>query len=50
MKMYGWKSLSHVIVELIASAAILPRAVLWSGDDHRPEPFVDRPAYDLTRR
>ena len=31
-----WESLSHVLVELIASAAILPRAVFWSSDDHGP--------------
>ncbi len=48
--MYRWKSLSHVLVELIAFAAILPRAVLWSSDDHRPGlSLVLWLAYDLTR-
>ena len=36
MKMDKQEFLSDVPDELIASVAILPRAVLWSGDDHRP--------------
>ena len=36
MKTYRQKPLSDVGVELIAFAGILPRAVLWSSDDHRP--------------